>query len=72
MKSDRPAQDASRIPTMCLRCDQERINTMLQPCHDLCVCCNCGKYLKEQNGACPYCSIPVEDYIHPVNLPFPK
>ena len=70
-ESDRPAQDAPMIPNiMCLRCHQERIDTMLRPCNDLCVCFNCGKDLKEQNGACPRCSGPVEDYISPVKLPF--
>ena len=72
MESDKPAQDSSRISTMCLQCHQERINTMLRPCNDACVCSKCGKDLKEQNRACPYCSTPVEDYIFPVNLPFPK
>ena len=72
LESDRPAQDSSRIPTMCLQCNQERIITMLRPCNDACVCLNCGKDIKEQNGVCPYCKKPVNDYIFPVNLPFPK
>ena len=63
LESDRPAQDSSRIPTMCLQCNQERINTMLQPCNDVCVCLNCEKDIKEQNRACPYCNKPVNDYI---------
>ena len=71
LQSDKPAQDSSRGP-MCIQCHEERINTMLRPCNDVYVCSKCGKDLKEQNGACPYCSRPVEDYISDVNFPFPK
>lgn len=71
VKSDRPAQDCPIIPTNCLRCRQECINTKLHPCNDVCVCLNCGKHLKDNKGACPYCLTSVEDH-SPGNLPFPK
>ena len=69
MEPDRPAQNSSMISAMCRQCGQECINTMLLTCNHACVCLNCGEHLKQEKGACPCCSKPVEDILFPVNFP---
>lgn len=55
--------DAS-LQNECVVCMDSTRDSLLVPCHHLCVCSTCADTLKEDQGLCPVCRQNIADVIH--------
>lgn len=51
-------------PTECVVCMDGARDSLLVPCHHLCVCMTCANTLRTDHGLCPVCRQNITDVIH--------